>query len=158
MRWTALFPPGRGGGQGVDVGYKGKGCTVHSLCDGNSHPLAIDSTAANGDERQQVVPLLLTLHATLERLFADKGYDAEWLRIACAWYCDTLAIIARRQWPKPKTPDPLNKNERWVVERGHSWRQRKYRRTNIRWERLQTTWVAFLRASLIHYWVILLVG
>lgn len=155
---TVRFPPGRGGGEGVDIGYKGKGCTIHSLCDGNSRPLAIESTAANGDEREQVIPMLLGLPFAFLLLYADKGYDADWLRIACAWYCDTVAIISKRQWPKPQTPDPIQKNDRWVVERGHSWRQRKYRRTNIRWERLQKTWMGFLRASMIHYWITILVG
>jgi transposase len=104
------------------------------------------------------VPLLLGLPAAFLLVFMDKGYDADWLRIACAWYCDTIAIIGKRQWPKPETPEPIQKNRRWVVERGHAWRQRKYRRTNIRWERLNQTWLAFLRASLIHYWITILVG
>ena len=31
----ALFPPGKGGGELVEYGYKGKGVTIHSLVDAN---------------------------------------------------------------------------------------------------------------------------
>ena len=46
---TALFPPGKGGGSGVDYGYKGKGILIHTLVDGKGSPLAVSVTAANGD-------------------------------------------------------------------------------------------------------------
>ena len=32
---TALFPPGKGGGEGVGYGYKGKGVLIHSITDAN---------------------------------------------------------------------------------------------------------------------------
>jgi hypothetical protein len=35
----ALFPPGKGGGQGVDYGYKGKGVLIHLIVDKNGAPL-----------------------------------------------------------------------------------------------------------------------
>jgi hypothetical protein len=56
--WMALFPPGKGGGEGVAHGGKGKGILIHSLTEGNGMPLANRTTPANGDERAQVVPLL----------------------------------------------------------------------------------------------------
>src|SRR5918911_3591091 len=86
----ALFPPGKGGGEGVAHGGKGKGILIHSLTEGNGMPLANRVTPANGDERAQVLPFLeaikgrtgkrgrprkqLTVTAT------DKGYDAKALR------------------------------------------------------------------------------
>ena len=54
----ALFPPGKGGGQSVDYGYKGKGVTTHLLVDGNGMPLSATATPASGSEREQVYPLL----------------------------------------------------------------------------------------------------
>ena len=56
--WMALFPPGKGGGEGVARGGKGKGILIHSLTEGNGMPLANRPTPANGDERAQVLPLL----------------------------------------------------------------------------------------------------
>src|SRR5512132_3655011 len=54
----ALFPPGKGGGEGVVRGGKGKGILIHSLTEGHGMPLANCTTPANGDERAQVIPLL----------------------------------------------------------------------------------------------------
>ena len=85
-----LFPPGKGGGEGVNYGYKGKGILIHSITDANGMPVVAITTPANGDERQQVLPLLDKIRlATLKRgnpkrrpkvIAADKGYDAKWLR------------------------------------------------------------------------------
>jgi transposase len=85
-----LFPPGKGGGEGVAHGYKGKGILIHLITEGNGMPISFCTTGANGDERQQVVPLLNKIKvktAAVGRrkkrfkvLAADKGYDAKWLR------------------------------------------------------------------------------
>jgi len=40
----ALFPHGKGGGQDVDYGYKGKGVTTHLLTEGNGMPLSVIAT------------------------------------------------------------------------------------------------------------------
>jgi hypothetical protein len=56
--WMALFPPGKGGGEDVARGGKGKGVLSHSLTEGHGMPLANRTTPANGDERAQVLPLL----------------------------------------------------------------------------------------------------
>lgn len=55
-RW--IFSSGKGGGEKVDYGYKGKGVTNHLLVDGHGQPLGITSTGASGDERKEVMPLL----------------------------------------------------------------------------------------------------
>lgn len=53
-----FFSAGKGGGKGVEHGYKGKGVTSHVLVDGQGNPLKITATGAAGDERKQVVPLI----------------------------------------------------------------------------------------------------
>jgi transposase len=53
-----FFSAGKGGGEDVEYGYKGKGVTSHVLTDGGGNPLKITATGAAGDERQQVTPLL----------------------------------------------------------------------------------------------------
>jgi transposase len=53
-----FFSAGKGGGEKVDHGYKGKGVTTHLLVDGLGQPLRTTSTGAAGDERQQVIPLI----------------------------------------------------------------------------------------------------
>jgi len=77
-------------GVGVGYGYKGKGILIHSITDANGMPLVAITTPANGDERQQVLPMLAQKELATGKpgnpkrrpktLAADKGYDARWLR------------------------------------------------------------------------------
>lgn len=53
-----FFSAGKGGGEKVDYGYKGKGVTSHLIVDGLGQPLAVTSTGASEDERKEVMPLL----------------------------------------------------------------------------------------------------
>ena len=86
----ALFPPGKGGGEGVARGGKGKGILIHSLTEGGGMPLANRTTPANGDERAHVLPLLEAVKVRtgkrgrprkrLKVIATDKGYDAKALR------------------------------------------------------------------------------
>jgi hypothetical protein len=86
----ARFPPGKGGGEGVARGGKGKGILIHTLTDAAGMPVANCTTPANGDERAQVLPLLDALKVRTGRpgrprkrfkvLATDKGYDAKTLR------------------------------------------------------------------------------
>ena len=91
-RWTGQYPPGKGGGEDVAYGYKGKGILIHTLTDGNGMPLSNSTTAANGSEREQVMPLLKSIliknnqpgrpRKRVKVLAADKGYDSKDLRAA----------------------------------------------------------------------------
>ena len=90
MLSMAFFSGGKGGGELIDYGYKGKGVTTHLLVDGDGNPLSFEVTSAKGDERQQVEKLvdlnidklqrLYDLHQIIPILEADKGYDCEELR------------------------------------------------------------------------------
>lgn len=99
-----LFPPGKGGGEGVAYGHKGKGVLIHTLTEGNGMPLANCTTPANGNEREIVIPLLDSVKVKTNKpgrpsqrvkvLAADKGYDSK----------DKRAALRKRgirpQWPK----------------------------------------------------------
>lgn len=89
--WLGIvfFPRGKGGGEEIEYGFKGKGTTTHLLVDGNGSPLAFTSIAANGDERQEIEPLLDRVEKYISSVLAegiipifeaDKGYDAEAFR------------------------------------------------------------------------------
>lgn len=142
----------------MEYGYKGKGVTIHSLVDGQGRPLGICSTPANGDERTQVATLLNRLPKHPYALYADKGYDAEWLRFLLATTYVIAPYIARRKWPKSEIPRPITQNNRWVVERTFGWYQRKFRRINLKWERNESPWKAFLNMAFLYLWIQLLVG
>ena len=91
-RWTGLFPPGKGGGDGVAYGGKGKGILIHTLTEGSGMPLSNRTTPANGSETDQVIPLLDSVKVKtnkrgrprkpLKVLAADKAYDSKDKRAA----------------------------------------------------------------------------
>ena len=159
-----LFPPGKGGGEGVAYGRKGKGILLHSLTDGAGMPLSTCTTPANGDERAQVIPLLEALHIRtgkrgrprkrLQVLAADKGYDAKDLR-HCLRTRGIRPQIPKRVWKarKPRGRPIKHDVPRFQAERTFAWFQRKYRRLVVRWERLAACFNAFLAIAMIHLWV-----
>ena len=165
----ALFPPGKGGGEGVAYGYKGKGVLIHSITDANGMPVATTTTPANGDERQQVLPMLAQIRLTTRKrgnpkrhpktLAADKGYDARWLRQALRSKGIRPQITKRRLKGKKLKGRPIKKIvPRYQHERSFSWFQRKYRRLVVRWERLKVCFDAFLLLACSYIWFPKLVG
>lgn len=164
------FPPAPGGGAEVDHGYKGKGSLLHRLTDYNGNPLAITTTAANGNERLEVQKLLerskiQELSQKLRKrsmiiLEADKGYDSSKIR-QMLLNKGIFPFIPRRRIGRKSSDRPNQgqvgeffniKSVRWKVERTFSWLKRKYRRLLLRWERLPNAWNAFTTLSLILYW------
>ncbi|NRB08082.1 MAG: transposase [Richelia sp.] len=85
-RWTGLFPPGKGGGDGVAYAGKGKGILIHTLTEDSGMPLSNGTTPANGSETDQVIPLLDSVKVKTNKrgrprkslkvkvLTADKAY------------------------------------------------------------------------------------
>jgi transposase len=156
----ALFPPGKGGGEGVARGGKGKGILIHSLTEGHGMPLANRTTPANGDERAQVLPLLDAVKVRtgqrgrprkrLRVLATDKGYDAKALRQR-----GIRAQIPKRVWKTKKNRGkPIKKVvPRFQAERTFAWFQKKYRRLVVRWERIAACFEAFLAIATIHIWI-----
>ena len=52
------FSPGQGRREDVAYGHKGKGILIHTLTEGNGLPVANCTTPANGNEREQLIPLI----------------------------------------------------------------------------------------------------
>jgi transposase len=165
-----FFSAGKGGGELVDYGYKGKGVTTHLLVDGNGSPISFAVTAANGDERQQVEKLLVAIENTLYQRYkinglipifeADKGYDAEELRDKLLRR-KIFPFIPYRKIGAAKKAENIICNlakQRWKVERAIAWLQRKYRRLVVRWERHLSYWKGFLNLSLIFFWLCRFLG
>lgn len=160
-----LFPPGKGGGEDVEHGYKGKGVTIHSLVDGQGMPLAVLSTAANIYEPDMVMELLEAVAVqtgTVGRprkrpkvLQADAGYDTQALRQTlkeCGIAPKINTNPRRRQQPKRGRPhaQPI---DRWKCERTFAWYQLKFRRLVVRWERRNRYWHGFLDFGFCFMWI-----
>ena len=167
----ALFPPGKGGGEDVAYGYKGKGILTHTLTDGTGMPLASITTPANGSERQQVMPLIDSIlvknnqpgrpRKRVKVLAADKGYDSKDLRTALRKRGIRPQLPKRNRKTKRNPGRPIKISvPRFQIERCFSWFQRKYRRLVVRWERISACFDAFVSLATIHLWInrILLVG
>ena len=162
--WTAHFPPGKGGGEGVAHGGKGKGILLHSLTEGCGMPLANRTTPANGDERAQVLPLLDAVKVRtgkrgrprkrLKVLATDKGDDAKALRQKLRQR-GIRAQIPKRVWQtKPTRGRPIKQTvPRLQAERTCAWFQKKYRRLVVRWERIAACFEALLALATVHIWI-----
>jgi transposase len=160
----APFPPGKGGGEGVAYGRKGKGLLIHSLTDAAGMPLSLRTTPAHGDARAQVIPRLDALHVRtgtrgrprtrFKVLAADKGYDAKDLRHRLRKR-GIRPQIPTRVWNNRKPRGrPIKKDvPRFQAERTFAWFQRKYRRLVVRWERLAACFNALLAIAMMHMWV-----
>jgi len=161
----ALFPLGKGGGDKVEYGYKGKGVTIHLLVEGYGYPLSAKTTPANYSEINEVIPLLSSSkvprpgggrpRSCPKELQADKAYDSQNLRERLRKK-KVRPIIPRRHFKgrrqrAGKKPPPLV--DRFKVERCFAWMQRKFRRLVVRWERKPIVWDAFLSLGIIMMWM-----
>ena len=159
------FPPGKGGGENVEHGFKGKGVLIHALVDAKGMPLSIKVTAANASEREQVFELLglIDIHTGCvgrprcrpKQLAGDKGYDSNELRKMLRSR-GIRPEIPKRVWPDRKQPPGAKlqiKIERYVVERTFSWLQRKFRRLVVRWERRTDAFQAFVDIAFSFLWL-----
>src|ERR671922_2714523 len=88
--WMARFPPGKGGGEGVAYGRKGKGILIHSLTDGAGMPL---STRMMPSGCRQIRPFGSSVRG---KSVTGRGVDVE-----VAFLRDGTA--GRRR--KPRRPD-----------------------------------------------------
>jgi len=166
----ALFPPGPGGGQEVDHGYKGKGSLLHLVVDKEGRPFWITSTSAKGNEREQALVLLDQLNKIRNKdnkfmtiCEADKGYDASHLRQSMLNKGYLPLIGYRKNKKNLVTTTEIAEffkitRKRWVVERTFSWLKRKCRRLMMRWERKSESWDAFAKLGLIYMWMEVLLG
>ena len=134
-------------------------------------PLANCTTAANGSELSQVMPLLNSVtvktnspgrpRKRVKVLAGDKGYDSKDLRAALRKR-GIRPQLPKRTWKTRKNRGrPIKISvPRFQQERCFAWFQRKYRRLVVRWERISTCFNAFVSLATIHIWInrILLVG
>lgn len=163
----------KGGGQ-TGRSLRGRsGSRFHLIVDAGGIPFAIEISAGNENERNQLVPLLEQLLAREIRpaqLWADRGYDGEQLRARIRERGVEPVISRRRRRGEPAPADAIllerggrqvkrnrdpNGRHRWPVERTNSW-LRNWRRVSTRWERHPDYWLAVIQtAAALVAWQIL---
>ena len=126
-------------------------------------PLSFTTTSAKGDERKELIELITKLHKKkrLCFLYADKGYDANWLRTYLIGN-NIYPMIAHRKHinrvSHAKSPFLKKLSSRWKIERTFAWLKRKYRRLHTRWERKMCYWEGFIYMAMIMLWINNLIG
>ena len=136
-------------GCGCDAGKKIKGRKRHLAVDTDGNPLVVQVHAANIQDRDGAVPLLLALQArqnTVRTVFADSAYGGDKLASALknATCPITLEVIKKAKGAKGFVVIP----RRWVVERSFGW-LRRCRRLCKDFERSIASALAWLQLALI---------
>ena len=156
----------KGGGK-VGRSLRGRsGSRFHLVVDAGGVPFSIAISAANEPEQRYLLPLIDRVRADGRQpveLWADRGYDANALRLALEQRGLQPVISKRRRPGEPipdgtptreiwhgrkryiKTRDP-NGRHRWPIERTNSW-LRAWRRVDVRWERRPELWLATLHLA-----------
>ena len=147
-RWegkkTGPNPTDRGkGGSKRSVLTEAHGIPISLVIDGaNRHDmrLAGDTLSALMLERPEPTA------AHPQGLCLDQGYGYAEVRETVAQFGFTLHLHARGEEAWRIKREASFRARRWVVERTHSWMNR-FRRILVRWEKLATTYLAFLHIA-----------
>ena len=130
--------------------------------DGTGIPLSIVTEGANVSEYHLALKTVDEISVAKrpnhpkkrpERIVADRGYDARWLRKSM-WQRRIKPFIPKRrkrgQKEEPKYNNPVKDmyKTRWIVERTNAWLQ-NYRRVAIRWDKLADSYEAFIELACI---------
>jgi len=131
--------------------------------DSNGLPVSIVLSSANEHDSSRFIDVMKNLDRCLDddsieqivSAYADKGYDAKYIRE----YLKSRNIKDCIPYRNFKTRSKTNKNynkTRYVVERFFAWLKCGFHRTRIRYERLAENYLAFLNiASIMMYWRVL---
>lgn len=146
-------------GDAVGKTKRGKGTKWLVVADGAGLPLGVSLASATPAEVTLIARTLETVRVPRKRggaprrkpkrLIADKGYDADWLRILLWSRGIELICPHRRNRKRPALQDgrPLRRyRRRWKIERTIAWLG-YYRRLLIRWERNLNMYSAFMHVA-----------
>lgn len=94
----------------------------------------------------------------IQHFCADKGYDADWIRLYLIELGYVLHIKARGEERQEKERNPEHQARRWVAERSFSWLNR-FRALLVRWSKkainfeaelhFACSWIAFRVAGVL---------
>jgi transposase len=80
-----------------------------------------------------------------DQVLADRGYDAEHLRVSIRERGIEPRIVKKRRPGEGRTRDP-QAPERWTIERTNAWLH-AHRRITTRWERRPELYLAFAQLA-----------
>ena len=135
---TLRSTPENGNRSGYDGAKRKRGSKVHAAVDTLGHLLALHVTAANEQDREQVVVLAEAIQEAtgenIELAYVDQGYTGERPAEEAAEHGIQLEVVKYQEARRGFVLLP----RRWVVERDFAWASR-FRRLVKDYERLPET-------------------
>ena len=141
------------GNRGQQMGRSRGGLStkIHVVVDGNGLPVQLGLTPGEAHDNRLCSILLggLRPHAML---LADRGYDADWIRVLVAQQGAWANIPPKRNRKGPICFSPYLYRARNLVERFFN-RIKQCRRVATRYDKLAANYLAFVKLASIRLWL-----
>ena len=152
------------------TGYDGfkriLGTKIHVVTEQNGLPISIVCSGANEHDSTKLIDVLEHISDFLDKqmvsqivtVYADKGYDAAYIRNYCGC-CGVSCCIPYKKNSKyivPENQQNIYNKTQFVVERFFAWLKCGFRRTAIRYEKNCDNYLGLVYlASIMMYWRVL---
>ncbi len=125
---------------------------MHVLTDVLGRPAVIHLTPGNASDVRTAPDVLAQAPGRMRRLLADRGYDANALRVALRSGGTTPIIPGRRCRKRPIRHDKRRYRDRWRIEAAMC-RLKDFRRVATRYDKLAANFAsAVALAAVVAFW------
>jgi transposase len=129
----------------------GLSCKIHAVVDKNGLPVRLALTAGEAHDNRLATKLLSRLKSGA-MLLADRGYDADWIRILVRQHGAWANIPPRRNRNDALCFSPHLHRARNLVERFFN-KIKQCRRVATRYDKLAANYLAFVQLASIGLWL-----
>ncbi|SEP42113.1 Transposase [Methylobacterium sp. UNC300MFChir4.1] len=138
--------------QAIGPSRGGQTTKIHALTDVLGRPGVLLLTPGNASDVTTVPAVLAEAPGRIQRLAADKGYDADWLRADLRKSGITPVIPGKRGRKRKIRHDKSRYRERWRIEATFN-RLKDFRRIATRYDKLARNYASALAlAAVIAFW------
>ena len=124
---------------------------IHAVVDRNGLPVQLGLTSGEAHDNRLCVALLSELQPQ-SLLLADRGYDADWIRVFVAQRGGWANIPPKRNRKEPICFSPYLYRPRNLVERFFN-KIKQCRRVATRYDKLAANYLAFVKLACIRLWL-----
>jgi transposase len=138
--------------QAIGPSRGGQTTKIHALTDVLGRPGVLLLTPGNASDVRTAPEVLAEAPGRIRRLSADKGYDADWLRVDLRDKGITPIIPGKRDRKRKIRHDKRRYRERWRVEATFC-RLKDFRRIATRYDKLARNYASTVAlAAVIAFW------
>jgi transposase len=138
--------------QAIGPSRGGQTTKIHALVDVLGRPGVLLLTPGNASDVRSAPEVLADAPGRLRRLIADRGYDADWLRVGLREKGITPVIPGTRARKRKIRHDKRRYRERWRIEATFC-RLKDFRRIATRYDKLARNFAsAVALAAVIAFW------